>query len=755
MEENAELPNLNETDKGQDSPESIAADEFEITARNWWSILQLLGAYLVGAWTILQFLDWIFTRNQVSPYWVDLFMWIFIGLLPAILFYLFYKERIDRFGSNRRDKFVFSSNLVILILVLFFSFRNTDLGATTKEITFIDASGAAQHKTIIKQEFRKKIMIFNFEPQDVDSSFLWLNGGIRTLLALDAQQDKAFLIGNQTGKTSMASKISSSEGFDLFIDGQYHFNGERYEATPQIYNAKNGKSLSQKVFVGDDLYALIDSISWYVREQSGVAKSLIEASTDLPIESFTSSSLTAVEYLSKGGYANYERALQLDSTFALASLYLGISLYSSDISELDTKLYLDQAFRHREKLPFDWQNSVLSYRYMAYRDFEAAEKVLQLQLEIDPDSDIINQCLVNVYRNSKQLDKLLAFTSKWSQRDLFGSAEAYASALLLKLKSRKILNTVKPFAQLYPKNELLAFLIFKAHLLDKNWEAAAKVLEKIKLINPQYDTQIKLIEQSIAYQKANAIPKDQYQAFIGINKFYDSERTASLFLHPERTDLIIAQVPNNLLLFFPFSDNQLIELRSSTLSGITLHEMKKDSNNSVYGMQSEIHSVNRQKPGQFFQWRIDSLVLKAEALLLQQDYERAEAAYEAAIMAHPKLYFLQDVLQHIQYVKGKTAGEIQKHLASTVGLYGDRRFWMEEGQLFYKRTALDQTYFPQMELLPISEDRYINLSRQYIRYGFDYENDQAIASYSYIFNRDSSTWSRNTLEDDYILRLKN
>ena len=183
MEENSELSNLN--DKDQDSPESITADEPEKTARNWWSILQLLGAYLVGAWTILQFLDWIFTRNQISPYWVDLFMWIFIGLLPAILFYLFYKERIDRFGSNRRDKLVFSSNLVILILILFFSFRNTDLGATTKEITFVDASGAAQHKTIIKQEFQKKIMVFNFEPQDVDSSFLWLNGGIRTLLAFD------------------------------------------------------------------------------------------------------------------------------------------------------------------------------------------------------------------------------------------------------------------------------------------------------------------------------------------------------------------------------------------------------------------------------------------------------------------------------------------------------------------------------------------------------------------------------------------
>ena len=116
MEENSELLNPNE--ERADPHDSIEADNAVKSSRSWWPYLQLLGAYLVGAWTLLQFLDWVFARYQISPYWVDLFMWIFIGLLPSFLFYLLYKERIDRFGSNRKDKFVFSSNLVILVLVL-------------------------------------------------------------------------------------------------------------------------------------------------------------------------------------------------------------------------------------------------------------------------------------------------------------------------------------------------------------------------------------------------------------------------------------------------------------------------------------------------------------------------------------------------------------------------------------------------------------------------------------------------------------
>jgi len=42
----------------------------------WRISLQLLIAYLVGAWTFLQFLEWFLDRVGVSSYWVDVFLWL-------------------------------------------------------------------------------------------------------------------------------------------------------------------------------------------------------------------------------------------------------------------------------------------------------------------------------------------------------------------------------------------------------------------------------------------------------------------------------------------------------------------------------------------------------------------------------------------------------------------------------------------------------------------------------------------------------
>ncbi|MGB5190955.1 hypothetical protein, partial [Robiginitalea sp.] len=53
------------------------------TNRNWKQIFQLLFAYLVAAWTFLEFVDWILNRYSLSPYWVEVFIWIFIGIIPS------------------------------------------------------------------------------------------------------------------------------------------------------------------------------------------------------------------------------------------------------------------------------------------------------------------------------------------------------------------------------------------------------------------------------------------------------------------------------------------------------------------------------------------------------------------------------------------------------------------------------------------------------------------------------------------------
>ena len=65
----------------------------EITNRKkWLNTLKFLAAYLVAAWTFLQFVDWALIRYSISPHWVDILLWLFIGIIPSLAIYLFHQE---------------------------------------------------------------------------------------------------------------------------------------------------------------------------------------------------------------------------------------------------------------------------------------------------------------------------------------------------------------------------------------------------------------------------------------------------------------------------------------------------------------------------------------------------------------------------------------------------------------------------------------------------------------------------------------
>jgi len=322
-------------------------------------IPQIMAVYILIAWLGLQLFDWALHQFGISPHWAQIFFIFVIGIIPSLLAYLNNRERIHQSQLKLGEKILFPSNLIIVGAVLFFMFRTTDLGATTKEIQYTTADGTIQNSTIVKQEFRKTMTLFNFEGQGVDSSVMWLKSGISTLLMYDIQQDKAVNIVNLWGDIPMSGKINKID--DFFVDGTYAMKGGIYTITPEIHIASSGKVLSSRSFSGADLFTVLDSISIYVRQEAGISKALMEASTDLPLKDFTSSSLKAIQYACAQNLASMERAIELDSTFALASLQLGIALFNKDISNLDTKFYLDRAFRHRHKLPFYLQYSVLSY----------------------------------------------------------------------------------------------------------------------------------------------------------------------------------------------------------------------------------------------------------------------------------------------------------------------------------------------------------------------------------------------------------
>ena len=101
------------------------------------------------------------------------------------------------------------------MVVTYFGFGNTDLGATTKEIKYTDEAGVAQSKTITKEEFRIGIPIYGFENTKNNDSISWWRYGIGRLIVTDLEQNKSLSPFFQYN-TKTSTKIKEASTFNNF-----------------------------------------------------------------------------------------------------------------------------------------------------------------------------------------------------------------------------------------------------------------------------------------------------------------------------------------------------------------------------------------------------------------------------------------------------------------------------------------------------------------------------------------------------------
>jgi hypothetical protein len=94
------------------------------------------------------------------------------------------------------------------------------------------------------------------------------------------------------------------------------------------------------------------------------------------------------------------------------------------------------------------------------------------------------------------------------------------------------------------------------------------------------------------------------------------------------------------------------------------------------------------------------------------------------------------------------ADALQEQYKSIFGKYGPRQFLIENGKLYYKREKL-----PKIHILPISEDRYISLTRYATNYGFETTENNETASVVYTYDVASKIWTKLTREtNNYFLK---
>ena len=79
---------------------------------------------------------------------------------------------------------------------------------------------------------------------------------------------------------------------------------------------------------------------------------------------------------------------------------------------------------------------------------------------------------------------------------------------------------------------------------------------------------------------------------------------------------------------------------------------------------------------------------------------------------------------------------VQQH-EQYVGTYGPREFWIEDNKFYYKRQD-ETTNLPRLELLPINDNTYMDVTRPGTLMLFEPNDNGKLASVSHSFNTD--TW---------------
>lgn len=706
----------------------------------WKKVAQIVVAYLVAAWTFLQFVDWTLIRYNISPHWVDLLLWIFIGILPSIILYLFNSERINKRDLKLREKIIFPFNTLLLGTFLFFFFGNSDLGSTTKEVSFTNELGNLETQTITKEEFRIGIPVFNFEQKKKDSIHSWLGNAINKLIKLDLDQDKNFTPGTSYADNTVDKVNRSSPFFKYYVDGEYEVKDSVYYLTPILRNAKNGKEIKRIDLKGSDFFSLIDQTTVFIKENLILTAEVRDKYLDLDIKDITTSSIKALEKWSK---RNYEGAVEEDETFSLAYYYNAKRRNTFSQGELEEKYLIDKAYQYRSKLPSQLQYEILMLKHIVYNRWQDAEELIKYQLEISPNNESFNELLYRVYSETKNIDAYFKHASdRFNKSKDKYNAPKYFEALILKNEYDKAIKLVSTFDLLSPNNEEILRAKAYVYLISGDVDEAKKIFKKVNLLWPKESHYQRFIDSYIEEKKKGITYDFDIESSQG--KYISSISEQHVEYFNKNNSLCIQYTNQTLGKAIVYNNNELLKLDPAWVSG-TKHLFEKDSLGSVYRVKT--NQFNRERSSTFYYYRETEEIRKAYQLLKSNKREGLKEVFEKLVAKYPMHWFLKDALQQVTYSEGISKKELQKQYQKIEGEYGSRKFWVENGRLYYKRNKL-----PKAEILPISKNRYINTSVLNTNYEFEFLKDGKIASFAWNYDEEKNQWVKLAGETNYLLK---
>lgn len=390
-------------------------------------ILQIILSYLVGAWAVLQFIDWAVNRYGISSAWTDVFLVLFLALLPSVLIYTYYHSKKANERWRRVEKIVIPTNLFFALGLTVFLFYGKSLSATSSKVSTKNEQGEIVNKMVPKSEYTRRLICFPLNSQDLEADQQWLGLATPLIQATDLQQDSRLYTPylfyleddmrrygyqvNQFIPLGIQRKIADDQYADLFINGDIKAQEGLFKLNFSVYQTDDGQVFFAQEYEGADPYSLIDQFNndlkkaIYLKDNQSNQKYV-----DLPAQQLYSLNEEAIQLyiqaLIKEEIDNqpedaivlFQQALKKDPTFALCYKELALTQFRLNNLEEGT-VHLEKAMDLMDQLSEREQLNLKFQYYRGKKEIEKAIALLEMWIEFYPYDYIPYRRLIDIHRD--------------------------------------------------------------------------------------------------------------------------------------------------------------------------------------------------------------------------------------------------------------------------------------------------------------------------------------------------------------------
>jgi predicted Zn-dependent protease len=398
---------------------------------------QYFVVYIGVAWGIMQFTQFIVGVFLLSPHWIKIAIFAPLLLWPSYLLVVYRHGRPGADSWGLAEKLGIPANLFLAFGALFFMFQGKDLGAATTNVTVADETGNVVERKVAKQEFRKRVLLFDFDSGELTDDDLWLTGFIPDAVYVDTLGSDFLdpVAANQFVEKlrrsgypklrnvplALKREVADELHADWIFSGTIGRAGQKYTATVSLHAAGDGKRAAEDSYVADNLFDLVDRISADLRHHLEIPDRKDVA--DLPTGEHFTSNQTALKLYGQARNlivvdSNWNAAIPLlqqavaaDPTFTLAQHSLANLLLLSNRNP-EAVAPMQAALANNYRLPERAQFIVKADYYAVTQNIDKAWAVVEMWAQLYPDDLLALQNLYAVQTVKNQRFEAIATLEK-------------------------------------------------------------------------------------------------------------------------------------------------------------------------------------------------------------------------------------------------------------------------------------------------------------------------------------------------------